>query len=412
MKLYLKVFVFSTTIFLFSCGRNKQIWFTELQQTHLANSDNTIRIYLDREGYFYPDKLVFIPQKDFFDPYQNGKVKKDDINKASLRYYFTGNRIRENNLPVYDNRINDLAKKYDLKIENSKLQAFYKIQEKIIGRLGDSINKKTLKLSSKTLVILIHGFNDPNPTGDYNRTKNYIKKKYNSNFEYLEVYWDGLSANNGDPKLERIWAKAQSNTQDVAAGLRMLLAHLDKNIKLRIITHSSGGIVATSLLFNTKSKWKKPESFIRYWEIIHSKPAPEQKDIRLAMLAPALPGVNTFIDFSERHWTTPLTEENNNINKIIVGYNCNDYAVSKRFYNTDYLSSKFGATTLGSNYDNEVFKTKKIIADKFDTDYADQIFKSIAFNKYECKENEEEHGWYYYMQNEKQFNFFIENLFE
>jgi len=69
-------------------------------------------------------------------------------------------------------------------------------------------------------------------------------------------------------------------------------------------------------------------------------PTPPQGDIVLGMLAPAIPGRNTFKDINK---TVPVNQTKF-YNSIIVGCNKHDFATSKviRFF-----SRHFGSTSLG-----------------------------------------------------------------
>jgi len=269
-------------LILVSCARQKHVWLTELQQTHVANNNNVVRVYQDKNGYFYPDAAIYIPYAAFFDPLNNGTTTKNSLNAGSLEHYFTGYSLStkggyfEEDAERFTNRTKELANHYNVPVTASKKAVFDSVQNLIIQQLGNSLTALLEQTPSKTLVVLIHGFNDANPTGDYLRLRTAIEEQTEKKYIFLEVYWDGLTANNGTPPFEKIWAVAQTNSQEVAVGLRLVLNSLPKDIKIRIITHSLGASVGTATLFNTLSKWKHPKAFQRYYDATLKIPAPNK----------------------------------------------------------------------------------------------------------------------------------------
>lgn len=406
----------SFLIILGSCARQKQVWLSNLQHTHQADDKNLVRVYLDKNGYFYPDSQIYIPEIDFFDPLNNGTTIKNSPNAGSLEHYFSGYSLStkgnyfEDKNERYLKRTEELGKHYNIPLYVTKKATFDSVQNAIVKQLGDSLRTLLLYKRSQTLVVLIHGFNDPNPTGDYQRLRTAIENQTGKEYLFLEVYWDGLTANNGTPPLEKIWGAAQKNSQEVAVGLRLLLNEIPPDTKIRVITHSLGASVGTAMLFNTLTKWKHKEAFYRYYNATFNIKAPSHKDIRLGMLAPAIPGVSTFADFDKRLWT--LNEQTNNINKIVVGYNTNDSAVTKRIGKSDFITGGFGATTLGANHKDEFNKTKsRIIELGFSPAYVENLFIANDFTENDYK-TKEYHGLYYYIQREMPFKRFLEEMFE
>ncbi len=384
-------------------GRQKQVWLTELHNCHEADNKNVVRVYFDKFGDLYPKKDIYIPYKSFFDG------NKSNQYSGCLEYYFTGQNRNKEDEDIFRARSKTLAEGYSINIQLPFDSIFKKSQDLIIHEYTSTLNTLINSGKSKTLVILIHGFNDPNPTGDYQLIRDNIRKlKLDSNYIYLELYWDGLTANNANPGLSKIWGKAQLNTSYVAYTLRRIINLLDQSTKIRFITHSSGGIVATSCLFNTFSKYKNAKTQ-DYYELLMNTPGPIQNDIRLAMLAPALPGVATFIDFNCRDGNQEMHPDSNNISKVLVGYNKNDLATAK-IVGKIRAPRNIGATSLGCDAKNEVKNTIQTL-DELGYQKNNPIIP-IDFTKHpECKKSEE-HGCYYYLQNKDKIETMLNQLFK
>ena len=374
--------------------RQKQVWLGELQRSNNAEKAGVVRAYFDRFGDLYPENGTIIPYKDFFDPEHKGNVYQED-DSGSLETYYCNNQ----------EQLNNLAASYGAEVVSDCKLTFKNIQEKINQVYTSLLNN--LISNDKTLIVLIHGFNDPNPTGDYQQLRDKINEQYpTSKYIYLEIFWDGLTDNHGAPALAGIWGRAQKNSSNVAIGLRMLLSKIENTTPIRIITHSLGASVGSGALFNTNSKWSSnPE----YEEYSKTTPAPNQQDIRLGMIAPAIPGETTFIDFNKRgdKESSPV---NININKIIIGFNRNDYAVTKRILRGDNAGMA-GATGLGCDCDNELIRSQKSLKIlKYTDEQIKKLFVPIEFTVFKEKVSEE-HGLYYYILN-PQIKLFLKEMLE
>lgn len=402
-------------IALYGCNpRSNQVWFTELQAAHEVQQQSVERLYLDKNGHLYPSKEIDILYKEFYDPFEKGKTHQNKLISGSLEHYFTGLFSNYGKIETlksdydYEKRSKQLKNRYGLAEELGMQQTFDSAQLSILKESSQYLNSELNKSSSKTLVVLIHGFNDPNPSADYNRLRNRIGTIVEDNdFVYLEMYWNGLTANQGHPGKSKIWGAAQYNSCESAVTLRLLLNQITKGTNVRIIAHSTGASLATSALFNTTSKWNDVNKFPRYSKLLEGIPAPNHLKIHLGVLAPAIPGVSTFLDFNKRG-DSNFSVAKNNIEKVIVGYNCNDYAVTKRLFGKDYLSNKFGSTSLGANHKNEIENTRKALVD---SGYSPSILIDIPFNQFECKTEEEEHGVYYFMIISEVFNSYLKEIF-
>ena len=92
--------------------------------------------------------------------------------------------------------------------------------------------------------------------------------------------------------------------------------------------------MALGALFNTTHKWEllnlvTPEGDKKRLQGMILSPTPVTP-VRIAVIAPAIPGESTFIDFNKRG-SLLIKPSQNNIEKVIIGFNYKDYAVSKQF---------------------------------------------------------------------------------
>jgi hypothetical protein len=398
-------------------NRQRQVWFGALQQTHHADTAAVVRIYFDKKGNLYPSQQFFIPYKNFFDPERSKKTISEKPGSGNLENYFMQN----------GNRMKNLAAIY--KLDGSAIisakDSFYAVQEiirkNIIGDVQAPYNDQSLK----TLVVFIHGFNDADPTGDYQLIRNAIRKEglERPGFVYLEVFWDGLTTNQGNPIYENIWKRALQNSAYVSIELRKILSALDQSVQIRIITHSLGASIGTGALFNTTTKWEKngfrktgkhlrEDYGMNFFENQKTIITPTQP-ARIGMIAPAIPGYNTFIDFNKR--VPGIAVAQNNIDRIIVGYNVNDFAVTKRALGKD-LARYFGSTSLGCNCTRkgitELERTATVLDEiGYDETSVKQMLQPVDFSEYERRKRSEEHGLYYYLQNQQKTKEFLTSLF-
>jgi len=420
MKIFYKLFFIAPIFFLSSCliNRQRQVWFGALQQTHHADTGSVVRIYFDKQGNLYPERNQFIPYKNFFDPVKGKKTITEKSQTGNLEFYYTTNKARLNELAAY-------YKLHDATLTSAK-DSFDAVQQIIRRKLIENLSETGTGNDLKTVVVMIHGFNDTDPTGDYQLMREAIRKNgYDKGrFVYLEVYWDGLTTNQGNPIYENIWGRALQNSAYVSLGLRQILSGIDKSINIRIITHSLGASIGTGAIFNTSTKWrqngfrkvgKKLENNygLNYFEIQKTLLTPVN-NTRIGMIAPAIPGYNTFIDFTHRNPAIKISDDN--IDKIVVGFNMNDFAVTKRFLGKD-LARYFGSTSLGCNCERkgiaELDRAANILIDSgYSADMVKQLLRPVDFSMNERNKKDEEHGLYYYLLHTDCVKDFLKELFE
>lgn len=308
-----------------------------------ANCIENLKVYLDREGNLYPPfEIHSIDKGRFWNPNKHWGINGDTTSK--LKVYF------DHQPEILENVCNqlDIEKDFD-SLQNYLLQAYTK-------QINDEVAK------GNKIVFLIHGFNSKQKEseGSFNALKAELNKK--DNLSVVEVYWDGLSFSLG----VGIWGAAQANSAFVGLGVWKLLNLISSNAEIVLLTHSLGASVATQSLFNV-SKWTS-EFQKEVDEKTKAIPTPPQKGITLAMIAPAIPGENTFDDLGE---TT--NDDTCHIKKIIVGYNKKDSALTKYVR----IAKHLGATSFGCNADGEVEKVKKKLAENF---------KEIHFHSFDLNE--------------------------
>jgi len=220
----------------------------------------------------------------------------------------------------------------------------------------DRVNEMLKKRSTNELVILIHGFNDPDPDAYYFSLRRNINAYLQHPPAYIEVYWDGLTALGSGTAAPFIWQRARLNSAKVGLGLRSLLEGVDKNVRLTFLTHSLGASVAAHTLFNPEV-W--PQQFQEKLEKNYQSteiPTPAQSNILLGMLAPAISGTEIFDDIQH---TVPERAKLN-LKRVVVGFDRYDFAVTKG----GLFPKMFGNTALGADAGGEVEKTRRIIQER------------------------------------------------
>ena len=321
-------------------------------------NDSVIRIFFDRNGCIYPDvKNV----KSFDDGVKENNSliwKYYENQRETYRQICENERITPNNSIVLDG-------------ENDPLQA--KLISNYIGRINEaSLGKK--------LVFIVHGYNshptlgaDGGSSSFYDNTRKILTASQGAkNIQFVEIYWNGLSKEGGGSNViskllnsSRIWKNAQASAGFAAIELRRIFSGL-KVQDVFIITHSHGAAVVTNALFNVRKVIPKaPWEFnflAKYQKSIYASPT---QQFHVAMLAPAIPGMNVFDEYCCRtvgDAEVCLSERNLH---FIVGFNRHDPVTTK----FGAGSAKAGSTTLAArprelarvreyfNYDNAVIES-------------------------------------------------------
>ena len=313
------------------------------RNTYLRKEPNVLRVFLDRNGDFYPE--VAIPDAELQE------------NKAALRDYYAANEAA----------FLRVAQQYGLSVTAYSEEAFGRLQSRIAQSLADSLNAISEELE---LFVLIHCFRKPlrNRSGgttsvqDYAAVRQSIHSRNVSSAPllFLEVYWDGtydccfgrqLKVNK---RIFRLYEEvAQVQASQAGYGLRRLITQLDRN-HLNIVTHSLGAQVGLSLLSNTFDE--RVSARQQSWA------TPQQDTIRVALLAPAISAA-PFAEYHERTTGGEHLQQDNYVLSII--YNEKDFVLRKRWKIFGPGPRKYGNTSLGCNCRKEAEKLKE----RFQQDY-------------------------------------------
>lgn len=379
---------------------DRQVFWRDLQAKYEADSNKVVRVYLDKFGYFYPASAVTIDKQQFLFPAQDSsdkeKITSKTIASANLHAYFHNNQVAHDMLLKY----------YHVSPTGDYDKDYKKVEEQELRQISLRVHRLVKKLQAKNIVFLIHGFNVDDPVSRYTFFEQSVTDKgYDAKVKplYIEIYWDGLTVSGTD--LLAIWKHAQNNTRWVSLAVRSLMHHLTDRLPFTVVTHSLGASVATGALFNTSTKWEIDGNTPEVDSIAASIPAPVDVPVRLGMIVPAIPGGNTFVDFNRR--SPDIKAMANNITGIAIGYNPKDYATSKAFFST-----KFGATTLGCDYKNELRSV--MMALQYCGYSATQIQKMVypvQFTTPNVGIGFQDHDFQKYMEDDIDFSLFLAKLF-
>ncbi len=334
--IFLLVSIGLISINVYAQDTRAQIWWRGVQLKNNNDTNRVVRVYLDKYGYFYPSVHVPMDSNGFY--YPQSKNDATDTVCGNLFRYFRFNKSKAKVLFNY----------YHISNSGDFTVDYYAVQEKILQNYNWQIHNLIKSKHAKNIVFLVHGFNETDPTSEYQYFENQVTSQgYDKKVKpvYVEIFWDGLTTSRGD-KFLTVWKHAQNNTRYVCLALRDLMRHITDRKNFVIVTHSLGASVGTGALFNCTSKWRKSDEGyvdVELDSIMRTTPAPIDVKVRLGMIVPAIPGYTTFVDFNNRSPT--IKPMQNNIERVIIGYNPQDYATSKWF-----LAAKLGATTLGCDY--------------------------------------------------------------
>jgi hypothetical protein len=307
----------------FACTPIKKLYvdFGAAKKELARKNDGVTRIYFDRYGALYPDIDI-----------ADALMRKHDSRLESV--YQNEPEIRK-----------QVQGKYGLP-QDFTTEA---LQQKLVRHATSLIN---LEVKGKELVFLIHGFNkhpllpgNSSASVEFGLLRQAITSQFSQRrFHFVEIYWDGCSWANGPKRLTsfntfKVWDNAEPASNNVGLELRRILYGLEHS-SYYVVSHSLGAGVVTCALFNVEKF--PPGEFMReikslYSDTVHYR-TPVAK-VKVGMLAPAIPGENTFNDYEER---TPASVPAFN-DSYVVGFNRYDPALTKVIGLAKYA----GATTLG-----------------------------------------------------------------
>lgn len=373
------------SLVIFSCS-NKLLYvkYGKAQQRFADSSasDGVIRIMLDRFGTIYP-----------------GNDISDDLIK---RHYSVLENVYSYHKDVFENalRANQLPPGSTIR----------ELQVKLIDKYVEQINKGS---EGKKLVFIIHGYNKhpfkPSDASSY--LENLVMRKkilenYSSEkFQFVEIYWDGLSWANSVSALSpfnsiKVWNNAQPASTNVGLEVRRIMSGL-KAPTTYIITHSLGASVATTALFNV-DKYNPSnfrQGYLNQFNDTVNYRTPTGK-FRLGLLAPAIPGMETFDDFYAR---TPLVSSNPDNYSVLIGFNKNDRVLRKfKVVKPKHI----GSTTLGCD-EAELVSSRQLVNVN-----GLELFDVVHFSLKANSQKQKTHAFHKYVQNETAMNTFLKKLFE
>lgn len=381
LNLYLFVLL---SLLLSSCSYKRlYVKYGQAQQRFVDSSrrDGVIRIMMDRFGTIYP-----------------GTEISDQIIK---KHYSVLNQVYQFNSAVFER-----ALQYNQLPAGSTPD---QLQDKLIEKISTHINQAA---QGKKLVFLIHGFNKhpfkPTNASAYQENRDMREKileRYQSDsFQFVELYWDGLTWANtvgvlGPFVSMKIWDNAQAASANVGLEFRRILNKINAP-NAYVITHSLGASVATTALFNV-DKYNNSSFRQNYMNKYGdtSKYRSPAGSFKIGLLAPAIPGRNTFDEFYNRTPATPSLSENLS---VLVGFNRND-RVLRKFKIAK--PTRIGSTSLGCIME-EVDSTRTLV-----NVGGRNLFDMVSFSYRENQKKQKAHAFHKYVLNEDAMNEFLKKLF-
>ncbi len=212
---------------------------------------------------------------------------------------------------------------------------------------------------------------------------------------FIEVHWDGKFTKRRGLKTALNYKPALRTSYKVGLTLRKFVDKLNPSvIKVNMLSHSSGANVICETMFNQISKVGRTRED-QLWEYLTNKyqkqairyPTPYNRDVVVGLLAPSMPGIDTYNDYYRRSFHF---EEDRY--RTVIGYNVNDQVLRKQFGRgpigafINFLNSRdqlvkknaFGSTALGC-LEPEVERLKARFRKSYELEKLD--FVNLSFNK-------------------------------
>lgn len=281
----------------------------------VADNDSVVHVYLDREGSLYPERSHAV---------DDSRLRKH--HDSSLREYYGANAAEWN------------ALRAGLRLVPGPLgeQSWEEVQAALRARLVLRINARADRGRSPIL-FFVHGFNVDDARGAYRAAMRTVAARSPAvRPVYVQVNWDGHRA----PTflgLPGAWKEGNHNAPLVGLELRRILAALPDGRPVRIITHSLGGsVVASALWERIDLPQAAHPAWARYRRVAseyRTYPLPTNADIRVGMVVPAMGGA-AFAPVA------PQARPVGNYSLMLVGQNRHDIVVAK-----GYTSPKLLGTT-------------------------------------------------------------------
>ena len=347
----MKKIIFLLTLFITTnlvSQKNQHVLYGE-KATYYKPSENVFGLFLDKNGDIYPDDTI--------------TDEKLIACNASLQEFYQQN----------PKRFLKIAEKHQLKLTEYS-DTNYIIFQDILAREKIELINKFQK--NNTLFVLIHGFRKPfikqdrstTAMEDYGYLRNSIEKieEENKKIKFLEIYWDGMfdsffgeesgSLNDVFILFEQ---DAQKNAIRTGYALRRIISKIDTKA-YNIITHSLGAQVGVSLLTNTYDD--------KINEEITKLETPSQQKINICLIAPAMAAA-PFVDYYQR--TTSLNFKQKDNYYLSILFNEKDAVLNKKIGFFGPGPRKYGDTSLGCNYENEI----GVLQNMFEENYKNSSLK-------------------------------------
>lgn len=317
------------------------VLFGENTTRMLSPADNVVRIFLDKNGDYYPPG-IFINDEQLFDA---GGTLQDWYKQ-------------------YPDSFDRIRRQFNIPVSGDFTAAMQVLNRQICLYYANVINGHTRKQP----VMLIHGFRKraytkPDLFTYLASTDNEILRETLSkmtpsrNNLYIEIYWDACYFSPGKALKDEGFIifrdKALPNANNVGLSLRQLVTMLGSK-RLDIVSHSLGARVVCNMLYNLTNNTSNYST-------------PSDKHIKACFIAPAI-GSEVFGGFYNRGENVRVPSPDNY--EVCIVYNRYDYILHKngRVLGVSFANrtaTAFANTSLGCDYNSDIQLLKDMFGSKF-----------------------------------------------
>ena len=329
-------------------------------------SSHVVRMYFDREGILYPmdcyvppdflisNNYTFLVNDSTLSSRVDLRQKLSTLSKSSDfkpyaklyedTYTHFGNRTKIDSTTADRNSILKFKEDFD----NLSLQKYGTILNGLVAAHGYTNVTFIMVGFNNTLINQDYAFNSSETKlrllrleiqsilDSYNATRDPVLTLKKTLF--VEVHWDGKFNEKQGVKTGLSYRPALRTTYKVGLTLRKFINLLDnKSVQINLLSHSSGANIVCEVMFNQISKIPRKGKENELWEYLNTKYTTQHiqyatpdtgRHIVAGLLAPSIPGKETFIDYYNR---TGVFKEDKY--RVVIGYNLNDVALRKKFRN-------------------------------------------------------------------------------
>ncbi len=323
-------------------GKKYSVRFGKHSKKNGIITDNVVRIFLDKEGSYYPESII-----------NDHSLRK---NNNSLRNWYSTHR----------NEFNGICSNLGIPASafNEQLDS---LNRKLARNITSEINNKSKGYD--IVNVSIHGFSkktygiriiDRHSTGDNKKLEQALQVNTKKKLFFVEIYWDAsylgvfrsALANKGYKVFRD---SAQPHAINVGLCLRKVIANINSE-RINIITHSLGARVACELLFNAETNNNAQEN----------EATPMQSRIKICMVAPAI-GSELFKNYYKRGKITKNPNVGRDNYELSIVYNTNDIVLNKSIplpiYHLGNLTAyDIAKTALGCDCGNDIDSLETLLA--------------------------------------------------